>query len=116
MNPGGDPICNPIDTTKRVNDAVLPFRCRIVREASLQLPQGCGVSWLPDSITIRLPQGTLSCSFSVADGHVVFRKVADISDKRISRSDIAQWNDALRRWNDAANQQVILETKPQKAP
>ena len=116
MNPGGDPICNPIDTTKRVNDAVLPFRCRIVREASLQLPQGCGVSWLPDSITIRLPQGTLSCSFSVADGRVVFRKVADISDKRISRSDIAQWNDALRRWNDAANQQVILETKPQKAP
>lgn len=112
MNPGDDPICTPIDTTKRVNDAELPFRCRIVRESSLLLPPASRVSWLPDSIAITLPQGTLSCTFSVADGHVIFRKVADIGNKRISRSDIAAWNDALRRWNDTANEQIIIETKP----
>ena len=112
LHPGGDPICTPIDTAKRVNDAELPFRCRIVREARLALPQGYRVKWLPERFDLTLPQGTLHCSFSQAGGEVVFRKVADISDKHIRHADIAQWNDALRRWNDAANQQIILEEKP----
>lgn len=111
LDPHNDPSAGIIDTLKRTNDVEMPYRCRTVREVLLHIPEGYAVQWMPKGISISLPHATLDCSFELLQGAIRFRKVMEISDRHIRRSDIPQWNDALRRWHEAGSEQVILNTE-----
>ena len=109
LEPHNDLFALPIDTTRRTNDAELPFRCRIVRQVELLVPQGYHVSSLPQGISLTTAQGVLSCSFTGQCGRVVMRKVMTLEQPLIRRQDIDAWNNALRRWHDASSELVVLK-------
>lgn len=111
LDPHNDYLTAPIDTTKRQNDVELPFRFRTVREVSLAVPVTLAVKWLPEGCRIETPVGVLSCTVRTDGGRVVFRKVMDISRRRLRRDQLPGWNEALKRWNDACNEQLVLTKK-----
>lgn len=101
-DPHEDFFHQPIDTTRRKQDYLLPWRCRIVREVTIDIPQGYAVSYLPADFHIETNQGILSCSYRAGAGYIHFRKVMEIRRKRIPLALIPAWNDALRQWKKPA--------------
>lgn len=99
----------PIDTLKRIHDYELPLRCRIVRHTELEIPAGYTLVHCPKGISIHAPQGTLHCSYNNQGEKIIFRKVMEIKEKLIHRNDIVAWNENLRKWADACNEQIILK-------
>ena len=111
LDPHNDMMATPIDTLKRQNDVELPFRFRTVRQVSLTVPDTMAVKWLPKGCRIETPVGVLSCTFRGDGSRVVFRKVMEISQRRLRRDQLPQWNEALKQWSDACNEQLVLTTK-----
>lgn len=111
LDPHNDYMAAPIDTTKRQNDVELPFRFRTVRQVSLAVPDTMAVKWLPKGCRIETPVGLLSCSFSMDGSRVVFRKVMEISQRRLRRDQLPLWNEALKQWNEASIEQLVLTKK-----
>lgn len=104
----------PIDTARRRHNYLLPWRCRIVREVAIDLPPGCIVSHLPPGCRIETHQGVLSCSYCSETGCIVFRKVMEIQEREIPLALIPAWNDALRRWKKAGEEQIVIGLKEGK--
>jgi hypothetical protein len=111
LDPHNDMMATPIDTLKRQNDVELPFRFRTVREVLLTVPDTLAVKWLPEGCRIETPVGVLSCTFRADGRRVVFRKVMEVSRRRLRRDQLPQWNEALKHWNDASNEQLVLTKK-----
>ena len=111
LDPHNDYMAAPIDTTKRQNDVEMPFRFRTVRQVTLVVPDTMTVKWLPKGCRIETPIGLLSCSFSMDGSRVVFRKVMEISQRRLRRDQLPFWNEALRQWNEASIEQLVLTRK-----
>ena len=111
LDPHNDMMATPIDTLKRQNDVELPFRFRTVREVVLTVPDTLAVKWLPEGCRIETPVGVLSCTFRADGRRVVFRKVMEVSRRRLRRDQLPQWNEALKHWNDACNEQLVLTKK-----
>ena len=111
LDPHNDMMATPIDTLKRQNDVELPFRFRTVREVVLTVPDTLAVKWLPEGCRIETPVGVLSCTFRADGRRVVFRKVMEVSRRRLRRDQLPQWNEALKHWNDASNEQLVLTKK-----
>ena len=107
-DPHEDFFHQPIDTTRRKQDYLLPWRCRIIREVTIDIPQGYAVSYLPADFHIETNQGILSCSYRAGAGYIHFRKVMEIRRKRIPLALIPAWNDALRQWKKACNEQIVI--------
>ena len=111
LDPHNDMMATPIDTLKRQNDVEMPFRFRTVREVALTVPDTLAVKWLPEGCRIETPVGVLSCTFRADGRRVVFRKVMEVSRRRLRRNQLPQWNEALKQWSDACNEQLVLTTK-----
>ena len=111
-DPHDDFFHQPIDTVRRKQDYVLPWRCRIVREVTIDIPQGYTVSYLPTDFHIETNQGIFSCSYRTEAGHIHFRKVMEIREKRIPLALIPAWNDALRQWKKACGEQIVIRQSP----
>ena len=107
LNPHNELFSQRIDTTDRTHDVMLPLRCRIVREVSVQLPAGCKVM-IPPSKKFDMPQGTMECTFTKKDNCVILRRVLTIHHRLLPKADIMKWNNMLGKWNDACNEQLVI--------
>jgi len=108
MNPNNELFSQRMDTTDRKHDFKLPIRCRIVRQVDLVLPAGSRVM-LPASRTFSCNEATMECTFAQKGNTVTFRRVLHINQTLIPKGTIAQWNDCLRQWNDACNEQLTVK-------
>ena len=102
-----------IDTTRRQNDYYMPTLYNVVREVRLSVPQGYEVTHLPDDFIQATPCGQLACTFQRRDSLIVFCQRIVLTKRHLLRSDIPEWNNALSRWTDACNEQVILKQTEQ---
>ncbi len=75
---------------------------------TIDIPQGYAVSYLPADFHIETNQGILSCSYRAGAGYIHFRKVMEIRRKRIPLALIPAWNNALRQWKKACNEQIVI--------
>ena len=80
-----------------------------MRHTELEIPAGYTLVHCPKGISIHAPQGTLHCSYNKQGEKIIFRKVMEIKEKLIHRNDIVAWNENLRKWADACNEQIILK-------
>lgn len=108
LNPHNNLFIGKIDTTDRHQDFCLPLACNVVRRVTLNLPAGYRLTHLPPSQSVSTPQGTLTCNFKRQGSQVVFTQRMKIDHRRIDRNDIPRWNEAVSRWTDACNEQLIL--------
>ncbi|MCO7111981.1 hypothetical protein NIB75_03920 [Bacteroides uniformis] len=60
------------------------------------------------TFTLKRIGGILSCSYRAGAGYIHFRKVMEIRRKRIPLALIPAWNDALRQWKKACNEQIVI--------
>lgn len=109
LNPHNNLFSGRIDTTARVNDFYFPVRCNVVRQASLTIPAGYKVEHLPSSATFTTPEGTLTCRFSKQGNTIIFYQKMQINRRRIPLANIPEWNQAISKWKDACNEQVVLK-------
>lgn len=108
-DPHDDFFAQPVDTTRRRQDYLLPWRCRTVREVVIDVPPGRTVSYLPPDFCTETDQGTLSCSYHAEADRILFRKVMEIRNRHIPLALIPAWNDALRRWKKACEEQIVIK-------
>ena len=108
LNPHNNLFDRRIDTVRRTHDYYFPVRCNVVRRASFTIPAGYKVESLPASATFTTPEGTLSCSFTQMGNIIVFHQKMQINKRRIPLVNIPQWNETIRKWKDACNEQVVL--------
>lgn len=108
MDPHDNFFNQPIDTTKRKQDYLLPFRCRTIREVSLMLPEGYTADHLPEGIRLESEQSILSCSYTRKGQEIIFRKVMEIRNERIPCNKIPDWNALLLQWKEACDEQIII--------
>lgn len=106
LNTDSDPFTARIDTLGRVNDFMLPFPAVIRRIATMTIPSGLTVTYLPENFSETTPQGTFSCTFAISGNTVSMTKTAVIAEPRIKVSDLPAWNASLLRWADACNSQI----------
>lgn len=109
LNPHNNLFDNRIDTTGRANDFYFPVRCNIVRQASLTIPAGYKVDYMPPSATFSTPEGVLSCQFSQKGNTILFHQKMQINRRRIPIANIPKWNETISKWKDACNEQVVLK-------
>lgn len=111
LNPHNNIYATRIDTLKRQSDVYLPVLCNAVRRVELRLPANVVLTHLPRDFEVTLPHGRLSCSFEYAPEQVtvVFLQRMHITSRLLRRADIAAWNTALARWQDACNEQIMLK-------
>ena len=109
LNPHNNPYVVRIDTTRRQNDFYMPLLYNMVREVRLQMPQGYEVDHLPKDFMLTNEYGRLSRVYEQYDSCIVMRQRVILDKRHIPRPDIPTWNDAVGRWTDACNEQVILK-------
>ena len=109
MNPHNNFFISRIDTTQRTHDYYFKMRCNVVRQVSLTIPTGYKVDYLPPSATFTTPEGTLSCQFTRQGNTIVFHQKMKINKRRMPLNNIPKWNEAISKWKDACNEQVILK-------
>ena len=77
----------------------------------LTIPAGYVVDYLPEGITLSTPEGKLSCSFSKQGNLLVYHQKLQINKRRMALENVMKWNDAVQKWRDACNEQVVLKRK-----
>ncbi len=108
LDPDNMLMTNPIDTTDRKNDYVLPFPCRQVREVALTLPVGYRCEQLPDDYDRHADVADLSCTFRQEGNTIIYRKVMSLHHPRVPLDRIMAWNAQLKQWNEHAHEQIVL--------
>ena len=111
LNPHNYLFAGRIDTAQRVHDYYFPVRCNVVRQASLVIPAGYVVDYLPPSATFTTPEGTLTCQFTKKGNTIVYHQKLQISKRRMALANIVKWNEAMRKWKDACNEQIVLKRR-----
>lgn len=109
LNPHNNLFDRRIDTNQRTNDYYFPVRCNIVRQASLTIPTGYKVDYLPPSATFSTPEGKLTCRFTQKGNTILFHQKMQINHRRIPLANIPKWNEAVSKWKDACNEQIVLK-------
>ena len=74
-------------------------------------PKGMRVQELPAPFASHTHWADLSCTFSKQGNRVVMKKEYVIKNRRVALKDIPAWNKMVSEWNDACNEQVVLQTK-----
>ena len=111
MNQDKDVWLEKVDTTKRVSDYMIGMKLKNVRKVSLSVPKGMRVQELPAPFASHTHWADLSCTFSKQGNRVVMKKEYVIKNRRVALKDIQEWNKLVSEWNDACNEQVVLQTK-----
>ncbi|WP_302984683.1 transglutaminase family protein [uncultured Muribaculum sp.] len=98
-----------INTHDRRSPYKLPGRCRIVRHASLSIPEKAKIAYIPENFSLQTPHAYFCCTFSNPQpGTVVMHKVIEITDPLLQISDMEGWNNAVSQWNNACNRQIEI--------
>lgn len=108
LNTISDPLAEKVDTDHRTNDYMLPLRGCVVRSASVEIPAGYKVTYIPENYTGECDFARFTCEFSRKGNTVCMAKSMEITNPEIPLEDIPQWNRMLGEWNDACNSQIEL--------
>ena len=97
-----------IDTTKRTQDYILPYKMHLVTETSLDLPSGYSLSSTPQPFMFKHPAFEMKLSYSQQNGKLVYQKEISFKQVWIRKADFGKWNEAIEGLNNFYNTQVIL--------
>ncbi len=96
------------DTLKRENDFLFTYKHHIVRNVELNIPVDYKISYLPTDFKIDNPKYYFSITYSVDKNKLKYRKKLIIKDMLIKKSDFKQWNEDLKKFNNAFLEQIVL--------
>ncbi|WP_321436174.1 transglutaminase domain-containing protein [uncultured Bacteroides sp.] len=98
-----------IDTTKRENDYLFPFKDRTVRQFTIQIPQGYKVTGLPSGQTFKNSNLLFTVSYTQKDNKIIYRKEITLFDPWIKKSHFKEWNDQISAIRKVYMEQITLK-------
>ncbi|MGE4585943.1 MAG: transglutaminase family protein [Mangrovibacterium sp.] len=100
-----------IDTSRRRNDYLLPYKDHIVRESQLIIPSGYEVAGLPCKFRIEKKNYSFLISYTINKGKIMYHKEITIFDPWIKKGNFAEWNSDIDALKKACLEQIILKKK-----
>lgn len=97
-----------MDTTRRSQDYMLPYKMHLVAETILEIPQGYQPENLPAPFHFQHPFFEMNLSYNQANGKLVYRKEINFLQVKIPRKEFSKWNKAIDGLNNFYNAQLIL--------
>jgi len=98
-----------IDTTKRENDYLFPFKDHIVRQITLNIPQGYKVTGLPSGLTIKNNNLLFTVSYIQTGNKIIYRKEITVFDPWVKKRHFKEWNDHISAIKKAYMEQITLK-------
>lgn len=101
-----------IDTSRRRNDYLLPYKDHIVRESQLIIPSGYEVAALPvNKFRILKKNYSFLISYTINKEKIMYHKEITIFDPWIKKGNFAEWNSDIDALKKAYLEQIILKKK-----
>ena len=100
-----------IDTAKRKQDYVFPYKMNEITETTLLVPDGYQAATLPSNYMAQNPVFEIKMGYSKQPGKIIFRKEINIKQAVLKKGDFSEWNKAIDGLNEFYNNQLTL-TKP----
>lgn len=98
-----------MDTTKRENDYLFPFKDHTVRQITLHIPQGYKVTGLPSGLTIKNDNLLFTISYMQKDNKIIYRKEITMVDPWLKKSNFKEWNNHISAIIKAYMEQITLK-------
>ncbi len=106
-----DFINTKIDTSRRRNDYLLPYKDHIVRESHLIIPSNYEVASLPVKFRIEKKNYSFLISYTIDNGKIRYHKEITIFDPWIKKENFTAWNSDIDALKKAYLEQIILKKK-----
>jgi len=106
-----DFINTKIDTSRRRNDYLLPYKDHIVRESHLIIPSDYEVASLPVKFRIEKKNYSFLISYTIDKGKISYHKEITIFDPWIKKENFTAWNSDIDALKKAYLEQIILKKK-----
>jgi transglutaminase-like putative cysteine protease len=106
-----DFVNTKIDTSKRRNDYLLPYKDHIVRESHLIIPSEYEVASLPVKFRIDKKNYSFLISYAINNEKIMYHKEIIIFDPWIKKRNFAEWNSDIDALKKAYLEQIILKKK-----
>ena len=111
LNTCQDFVYTKIDTSKRRNDYLFPYKDHIVRESQLVIPSGYEVESLPAEFRIQKKDYSFLISYTMNNEKITYHKEITIFDPWIKKQNFAEWNSDIDALKKACLEQIILKNK-----
>ncbi|MGF6927034.1 transglutaminase-like putative cysteine protease [Chitinophaga sp. W2I13] len=100
-----------IDTAKRQQDMLFPFKQHVVNETILDVPAGYKVGDLPGDLKIDREGYSFDISYKLAGGKITYHKELIIKNTWLPKSGFRQWNVDIKALDKAYLQQITFNKK-----
>jgi len=100
-----------IDTAKRVQDMLFPFKQHVVCETSLDIPEGYKVGDLPGDLKIERGGYSFNISYKLAGGKIIYHKELIIKNNWLPRTGFCEWNADIKALDKIYLQQITFSKK-----
>ncbi len=90
-------------------DYYLPYKEYIETNVELEVPAGHTVSSLPDPVSIKNDEFSISAIYETGSDKVTYQKRIVINDGKISKSNKKEWNQAIKALKDSYENSIILK-------
>lgn len=103
-----DLLSSDINIDKRKNDILHPYRAYMVREVALNIPLGCSVKKLPETLTIDNDKYTFLITYTQEGNKIIYKKKLEIKDALLKKENFEQWNKDITALRKACMEQIVL--------
>ena len=97
-----------IDTVKRKQDYVFPYKMNDITETTLIIPAGYQAQNLPPEFSMQNPVFDIKIGYTRQPGKIIFRKEISIKQAVLKKGNFSQWNKAIDGLNEFYNNQLTL--------
>jgi len=97
-----------MDTSKRTQDYMMPYKMHLVTETILDIPTGYHPTNLPAPYHYKHPDFEMKLSYVTQNGKLVYHKEIDFMQVRIGKKEFGKLNEAIDGLNRFYNSQITL--------
>lgn len=100
-----------INTDKRTQDVIFPYKQHLISETELTIPPGYKINELPAGLNIDDAGYSFSINYKASAEKLVYRKEIIIKHTLLKKTDFNKWNSNIQQLRKCYNEQVTLTKK-----
>jgi transglutaminase-like putative cysteine protease len=97
-----------IDTAKRKQDFMLPFKMNINHETELTIPTGYKITTLPANVKLQHPNMDVTITYKQQGNKLVYSKQLKINKIKLQKADFNTWNTLIQQLTEKYKEQLVM--------